>query len=763
MSFTQTWHFPLPRTHTGILQSNGTVGVMIWGESNILRVTINRGDYWDHRGGKTWTEDMSYANLRSLLETGDETGLRQIFEQNDIAPGEPVNPSMLPFGRIEFVLPEDCQLISGELNMKSGQVTLQAKGDDRSHEITLNLSMQQPVLHIEFAPGLEVMETRCVTAWDYVGDYLQSISFEPSQLFESNSLSGWTQSRPADPTICLGYQTNDNEVWLGLDYGDSHDDACNTVLNLLSSVIDLGKSSLINDNVNWWAQYWESTPTLSIPNQRLQFLYNYGMYKFAGFTNPTGIPAGLQGAWIEEFQMPPWQADYHFNINVQMCYWPAYRGNLLHHLKPLFDMIVSWFPRLREYARVLVGIDDGFVLPHSVDDRGTCIGGFWAGSIDHGATAWVAEMMYRYYCYSGDTDFLRETAFPFIVGVMRVYEEMLEQKGDQWSLPVSVSPEYRGSKMNAWGINASFQLACIHSLCRNLNHAAEVLELEPQPIWSTILRGLPLATLYGQEIALWEGTPLEESHRHHSHLAGFYPFDIFPLDDTNWHLIYEQTLSQWITKGMGQWSGWAYSWASILHTHFFNASMSELMIETWERLFTNEGYGSLHDLAFFPIRKGRHSSAISGSVMLANLQEHMQTAHGSDVLVGRYIPNTAKQPVERMQMDGSMGITAAIMEMMLHSHANVHYLFPGVPQHWRDVSFSGILATGGFLVSAERRRGEVTHIRIHSKVGGEFKLANPWQERAALIRDEAGNEVSQGDRVLTITALPQQSLSITPG
>ena len=32
-------------------------------------------------------------------------------------------------------------------------------------------------------------------------------------------------------------------------------------------------------------------------------------------------------------------------------------------------------------------------------------------------------------------------------------------------------------------------------------------------------------------IALWEGCDLDESHRHHSHLAGLYPFDSFDASD----------------------------------------------------------------------------------------------------------------------------------------------------------------------------------------------------------------------------------------
>ncbi|OIO96702.1 MAG: hypothetical protein AUJ92_05370 [Armatimonadetes bacterium CG2_30_59_28] len=45
MSRTYHWDFPLPRTHTGILQGNGLPGTMIWGEANTLRITLGRADF----------------------------------------------------------------------------------------------------------------------------------------------------------------------------------------------------------------------------------------------------------------------------------------------------------------------------------------------------------------------------------------------------------------------------------------------------------------------------------------------------------------------------------------------------------------------------------------------------------------------------------------------------------------------------------------------------------------------------------------------
>jgi len=728
-----SWQFPLPRTHTGILQGNGKMGVMIWGEGNVLRVTVNRGDFWDHRGGKPWVDGMSYANIRRLLETGDEAGLRALFETGEVQSGHPRRPSLLPLGRIELVLDEALSLASADLDMQRGQVIVHAAGGGRKCDLLLTLSMVDPLLHIRASAAFPAL--RRVTAWDYVGEQLRDISFAEPELFDGETLSGWVQARPVDPPLCLGYRLVDGELWLGLEYGNDAPSARAAVGRLVDRYAAQGSKQLRVDVADWWARYWATVPKLDLPNPRLDFLYRYGMYKFAGLTSPDGgVPAGLQGPWIEEYQLPPWSGDYHFNINVQMCYWPAYRGNRLSHLKPLFELIAGWTPRLRDNARVFVGIEDGFMLPHAVDDRCTCMGGFWTGSVDHGCTAWVAQMMYDYYRYSGDVDFLRRTAYPFMVGAMRVYEEMLERDGDGWALPVSVSPEYRGSAMNAWGRNASFQLAAIHRLCENLGEAARILGETPRPVWASIQAGLPLAALYGAEggaqIALWEGTPLQESHRHHSHLAGICPFDTLDLDNPAWQPIYERSLRTWVREGMGMWSGWCVPWASMIHTRFNNPEMAELLLEIWQRVYTNEGHGTLHDCVF----PGFTLIGAPGMIDPVHLPE-------------------------KMQMDAGMSATTAIMEMMLHERRGVHYLFAGAPAAWSRVAFDGIRAAGAFLIGAERVNGTVTRVTIRSQVGGVFRVANPWPAQAEIVSSTGEQKAIKGD-ILTLSTQAGQTLTI---
>jgi len=734
MARLHTWYFPLPRTHTGMLQGNGTLGAMIWGEGSVLRLTLGRADFWDHRGGVPWGEQVNYARIRRVLESGSDAELQDLFGAHP-QPGEPAWPSILPIGRIEVDFGAGAVLTEGTLNLDNGTAVVTVARGGKSFGVKLALDMTAPVLGLECPKGLAPAEIRRVTAWEYVGEKLSAISFTPPEMVSTDALTGWVQARPADPALCVGYRVAGRRLYLTAVYGDGSEGAQRAACAELDAAAEAGFRALLAGNRAWWKAYWKTVPTLEIPNERLQCLYDYGMYKFAGLTNPAGVPATLQGPWIEEYQLPPWCSDYHFNINVQMCYWPAYHGNRLEHLRPLFEMVTSWMDVLRHNAQVFLGIDDGLMLPHSVDDRCVTIGGFWAGSLDHGCTAWVAQMMYRYYRYTMDRDFLAHTAYPFMVGAMRVYEEMLEPDGDGYALPVSVSPEYRALKTASWwGKNASFQLACLHRLLEDLLAASEVLGLTPNPKWQDIQAKTPRACLIdaagGPQIALWDGVELEESHRHHSHLAGITPFEVIDVQAPAWRDIMTNTIHRWICHGPGLWSGWCVPWAAMIHLRFGKAEAAELLLETWERVFTNVGHGTLHD------------ADVDGFT-----------------LMGRSYSCSASTRGEIMQMDAGMACTAAIQEMMLHTRRGVNYLFAGVPPRWRRAAFGPLRTDGAFLVSAQYRAGTVTRVEVESPAGGVFKLANPWSAPARIRRADRTSEMATGD-VLDIATAPGETVVI---
>jgi alpha-L-fucosidase 2 len=739
MSHRYDWHFPLTRTHTGMLLGNGTFGAMIWGEGGVLRVTLGRADLWDHRGGVQWNAEMSFANIRAALDAGDEKRLGAMFSPPAKKEGEPQYPSILPIGRFELDFGPEATLVKGTLNLDDGVAEVKLKVKGLSHTVRLAMEMTAPVLCVECPKELDTPALRRVPAWEYVGEYLKSISFPEPQFINDEDFCGWVQGRPVDPPLCVGALARGQELYLTATIGQNPALAQAMARTEITTAAGDGFRGLRSRTRAWWKAYWKTVPEVEIPNERLQFLYEYGMYKFAGLTNPAGVPATLQGPWIEEYQMPPWSSDYHFNINVQMCYWPAYHGNRLENLKPLFEMVAGWTDTLRHNAQVFLGLADGRMLPHAVDDRCTCIGGFWAGSLDHGCTAWVAQMMYRYYRYTMDAAFLRDTAYPFMAGAMRVYEGMLERDGDTYRLPVSVSPEYHTKETRAaWGRNASFQLACIHRLLEDLLAAAEALGIAADPQWLEIQAHLPKACFIegegGKQIAIWEGVELEESHRHHSHLGGITPFDVLDADDPAWREVIQTSIARWLYRGPGLWSGWCVPWASMIHTHLGKGEAAELYLEIWERVFTNEGHGTLHDAhvpgfsLFFP---------------------------------GSYFGFT-NRPKEVMQIEAGMAATAAIQEMLLHTRRGVNYLFAGAPARWREASFRGMRTDGAFLVSAERKAGAVTRVKVESPAGGTFTLANPWGDAPVTV-NTTGKTATYTGAVLAIPTEAGKKYEIVKG
>ena len=387
------WKFPLPRTHTGLALGNATTGLLVWGEKNHLKISIGRADFWDNRGGMHWTEKQNYHDIRKCLEANDETALREIFKtDSEGVPGQPHRPSVIPVGRMDLLLPEGSILKTGKLELKSAEASIYYTRNAEEYEIKINLAMESQRFCIEFNDN-ESSNIKSVPSWEFLRDYLGSISVEPPVMLDRG---GWIQELPENQGICVAYKQKGNTIYALSERVADPEQTKLEITEILENFASEGPAPLKESNQQWWDSYWRDIPEIEIPNRELDICYSYGLYKFAGLTNPSGTPATLQGPWIEEYEMPPWSSDYHFNINVQMCYWPAYKANRLSHLMPLFELVWSWRDQLRKNAKAFIGIDDGFMLPHAVDDKCTCMGSFWTGTIDHACAAWIAQMMFQY-------------------------------------------------------------------------------------------------------------------------------------------------------------------------------------------------------------------------------------------------------------------------------------------------------------------------------------------------------------------------------
>src|SRR5699024_5411810 len=98
-----------------------------------------------------------------------------------------------------------------------------------------------------------------------------------------------------------------------------------------------------------------------------ELYFQYGRYLLISSSRPGSLPANLQGIWANGMK-PPWNADYHTNINLQMNYWPAEVMNLSELTGPLFDFVEALNKRGQQVARQMYGAR-GNVTHNTTDVR----------------------------------------------------------------------------------------------------------------------------------------------------------------------------------------------------------------------------------------------------------------------------------------------------------------------------------------------------------------------------------------------------------
>lgn len=732
------WHFPLNRTHTGALIGNGVQGLMIWGADNQLNVTIGRAGFWDRRGGKDFLKNTTYKQVRKHLYSNNEKALREAFGMDiEPEPGVPERPHQIGGGRLEIEMPEGWRLGKGMLDLNYGIFEIAVRNEYNELEIIrIRQSVYEETAAITLSKKMnDLVKVRLVPSWEHVADQLEKVGVKPPENWENKrdgrpTIHGFIQRLPEDEPLAIGYKrTENNRIILGSSVDE------NAIDKVVEELRDIPVWQILTEDIEWWDNYWKDVPKINLPNPFLQDIVNYGLYKQAIATPEHGIACSLQGPFNEEYQLPPWSNDYHYNINIEMIYMPTLATNQADHLRPVWDMILEMMPALKENGEHFFQQEGALMLPHAVDDKGTVVGTFWTGTIDHACTAWMAQLAWLNYRYTMDEEILKTVAWPLLNGAFEGYWAMMEEQrgkdGEQvLSLPVSVSPEFKGSRLDAWGKDASFQLAAAHMIAEIMPRAAEVLGEDMDERWNDVSERLPKFNKIEasrslehpermvERIALWEGMDLVESHRHHSHMAGIYPFDAYdPMNPEIRHIV-RATYDNWVRKGAGAWSGWCVPWASILHNrnHEPEAAVSWLLY--WYRNFLNEGRGTLHDAAF----KG-----------MSNIASDWHNELDID------------QNREKMQLDAGFGALSAIIDLLVYQKRGTVYVLPKIHRDWNEFDFKGIVVEGGFVVGAEVKNNKTQKISIKSKFGGKLKLAHGLGEVFMLNDQQQSGSILERD------------------
>ena len=446
----------------------------------------------------------------------------------------------------------------------------------------------------------------------------------------------------------------------------------------------------------------------------ITLLFHYGRYLLIASSRDGSLPANLQGIWNAKND-PPWCCDYHFNVNVQMNYWPAYVANLSETALPYIDFVNSLRKPGRIVAAKTLGIGEfngdevnyekptGFMFHTMVTPLGFVGPGSswqWGWAPTNGA--WALQNCFDYYLFTGDIEKLRKDIYPAMQECALMWTQLLHE--DRKTGRLVCSPGY-SPEHGPLSQGNTYDQSIIYNLYEDLLIAAEAMKESGygnevnEDIIKTVTEQLPLLKpvnigKWGQ-IKEWyeeDSFPfrgfytksVQKRHRHLSHLLTLYPFRQI---DTENEKIKKAALTSLEDRGKKS-TGWGLA---------------------------------VRLLSFARLHRGNDCEEIITNILKKTILKN---------LFGTHPP---------FQIDGNFGYTAGICEMLLQSHLKHIHLLPALPDSWKTGEISGICARGGFELSMKWADGKLKSGEIKSRLGNTCSLK--YDGKIILVEDENGNEI----------------------
>ena len=361
-------------------------------------------------------------------------------------------------------------------------------------------------------------------------------------------------------------------------------------------------------------------------------------------------------------------------------------------------------PRVREATRRFFGTEGTFWTCSFLPEY-TVVPGWHSAQFAWSHSGWLAWLVWLRWRHSMDVAWLAEKGYPLVAEVFRFYRANLQEGDDgRLHIPVSTSPEYGDNRSEAWCRDPTIDLALIRRCCDWVVEMEEALGRDDlrESARDTRAELVEYPLTVNKELCLWAGKPLDESHRHPSHLMPIHPaMDLTIEDGDDARSIINASLQQFFSLGQYLWAG---------HTYAQMASFGAVL--------------------------GRGEFAYDCLLHFAEYWIGPNGLHFNRDLRETGVTNYRGQS-RQFTMEANCGICAGISDMLLQGWRDTVRVFPAVPQHWRDIAFRDLLTEGAFRVSAARRNGQTVWVDVRATVPRQLRLRDPFGGAAVSIQGAA--------------------------
>jgi len=486
--------------------------------------------------------------------------------------------------------------------------------------------------------------------------------------------------------------------------------------------------------------------------------YQFGRYLLIASSREGSLPANLQGVWASSLD-PPWEADYHTNVNLEMNYWPAETANLEETNLPMLEYVAMQAPRGRLVAQEYhhtPNTDDGFNNKGGLVNRGWTsyhvnnIWGhagpenYWEGAYAPAGGTWISLDIWQNYLFNHDKTILQKY-YDVLMDAAIFWVDNLWT--DTATGKLVASPSY-SPEHGPYTFGTTFDQGVIWEIFQDAQDAFKVMGVQGKydaafvkeiaDAQSNLLlpdvNGVPnikgfRRTGIGsagqfmewpyesrQDVLGTDDPPATGTsvHRHANQLFMLHPGSFIVPGRSASDDVFANAMKQTLTVRTDDGTGWSRAWK----------------MNFWARL-----------------RDGDHALNVFAGLLNSSTLPQLLDTHAP------------------FQIDGNFGATAGVDEMLLQSQGGYIEFLPALPAAWNNGHAYGLKARGGVVVDMDWHDGKITRAVLKPGSDGPITVKYP-SVSTVTVRNKANqiiNAAIDGSGTITISGAAGEEYTLTPG